>query len=464
VTEIARHLVDAAVLDVTLRADAVRWARRAAEASERRAAFDDAVSWYESALRLHGTDDLERYELLLGQSRALKARPDWVFRAPARAAAELAETVLDDRVLAAEALLAANRDWPSASGYVDGPFVRDLETSIAGLGDRDPALRARLLAALGAELVFDLDGWRRRRIADEALELAEATGDDATLAHVLCRRPAAVWDLATADDRWRSANRYLELAPPGDVAGFLTAVAAAGTAAIERGDLDAAALLLARSAVVTAELPPGHLTVMHDTVHLLMLLARGELSQVRRLAHLLPEGSGAPAVNFELCAGLQDGDGGDAVTRLAAEIQPSELAPFIVLLGASAAPEPAAATLATLPPAMWAGVPPGTVRPLLLGAAGYAAGVLGDRAHAEAVLPLLTPFTDQLLCVGQVGVMEPVALTAGRLHVVLGEQAGAADCFRAAHDLAARIGNPHWQRQAAEALAGLDGPHERDPE
>ena len=346
---------------------------------------------------------------------------------------------------------------------VDGPFVQDLEAAVARLGDREPALRARLLAALGAELVFDLDGWRRRRIADEALELAEATGDRATLAHVLCRRPAAVWDLATTDDRWRSANRYLELAPPGDVAGVLTAIAAAGAAAIERGDLDAAALLLARSAVVTAELPPGHLTVMHDSVHLELLLARGELGEVRRLALLLPEGSGAPAVNFELCADLQEGDGGDAVTRLAAEIQPSELAPFVVLLGASAAPEAAAATLATLPPAMWAGVPPGTVRPLLLGAAGYAAGVLGDRAHAEALLPLLTPFTDQLLCVGQVGVIEPVALTAGRLHVVLGERARAADCFRAAHRLAARIGNPHWQRQASEALAGLDEPHERDP-
>ena len=152
------------------------------------------------------------------------------------------------------------------------------------------------------------------------------------------------------------------------------------------------------------------------------------------------------------------------MTRLAAEIQPSELAPFVVLLGASAAPEAAAATLATLPPTMWAGVPPGTVRPLLLGAAGYAAGVLGDRAHAEAVLPLLTPFTDQLLCVGQVGVIEPSRphrRTAPRRCSATGPRA--ADCFRAAHGLAARIGNPHWQRQASEALAGLDEPHERDP-
>jgi hypothetical protein len=152
------------------------------------------------------------------------------------------------------------------------------------------------------------------------------------------------------------------------------------------------------------------------------------------------------------------------VTRLAAEIQPSELAPFVVLLGASTHPEAAAATLATLPPEMWAGVSPGTVRPFLLGAAGYAAGVLSDRAHAEALLPLLTPFTDQLLCVGQVGVTEPIALTVGRLHGVLGDRAGAAASFRAAHRLAARIGNPHWQRQAAVALAGLDQPRQHGPE
>jgi hypothetical protein len=79
-------------------------------------------------------------------------------------------------------------------------------------------------------------------------------------------------------------------------------------------------------------------------------------------------------------------------------------------------------------------------------------------------LPLLAPFTDLILCVGQVGTLEPVALTVGRLHVVLGERARAADCFRVAHGMAARIGNPHWQRQALDALAGLDEPHERQPQ
>jgi hypothetical protein len=148
---------------------------------------------------------------------------------------------------------------------------------------------------------------------------------------------------------------------------------------------------------------------------------------------------------------------------MAAMVQPAELGPFVFLLGAASQPEAVAETLASLPPAMWAGVPPGTVRSLLLGAAGYAAGLLGDRAHADALLPLLAPFTDLILCVGQVGLLEPAALTVGRLHAVLGERDRAADCFRAAHGLAARIGNPHWQRQASEALAGLGEPHERAP-
>ena len=197
-----------------------------------------------------------------------------------------------------------------------------------------------------------------------------------------------MWDLATADDRWRSANRYLELAPPGDVAGVpdrcrrrrARPPSSAATWTPRR-------CCSARSARVSAELPPGHLTVLHDSVDLELLLARGELGEVRRRARLLPEGSGAPAVNFELCAGLQDGDGGDAVTRLAAEIQPSELAPFVLLLGASVA------TRARRPPRSrrsprrcGPACRPARSAPSCWARPGYAAGVLGDRAHAEALL------------------------------------------------------------------------------
>ena len=321
-----------------------------------------------------------------------------------------------------------------------------------------------LLAAQGAELLFDLDGWRRRRIADEALLLAEQSGDGACLRYVLCRRAAAIWDLGTADDRWRSAHRYLDMAAPTEVAGRLTALVAAAVAAIERVDLDAAGLLLARSGVLTAGLPKGHFTTMHDTVDLELLLARGDLVEVRRRAPLLPEGSGAPAINFLLCADLQDGRGGAAAAELATQIQPAELAPFVLLLGAADRPDVAAAALTMLPPSLWASVAPSTTRSFLLGAGAYAAGLLGDRDHADALLPLLEPFTGNLLCIGQVGVFEPIALTVGRLHVVLGAPARAADCFRVAQRLAARIGNRHWQRQASAALAGLDEPHDRDPE
>jgi DNA-binding SARP family transcriptional activator len=455
VPEIAHHLVAAASLDVALRPQAVAWAHRAAVASERQAAFDDAARWYEAALRLHEVDDHERYDLLLGQARALGARPGWEFRGPARAAATLAHEELDDDVLCARALLAANRDWPSADGRVDGPFVGELEAAAARLAERDLGLRAMLLAALAAELVFDLDGWRRRRIADEALRLAEQSGDKASLRHVLCRRPAAIWDLATAAERRESALRYLDMAPPSELAGRLTALAAAATASIELVDLDAAALLLARTAELTEGLPAGHYTVMHDSVELVLLLARGELAEVRRRADLLPEGSGAPKGNFLLCADIQEGRGGAAAAESAELVRPAELAPFVVLLGAADRPDAAAATLEQLPPALWASVAPSTVRALVLGSAAYAAGLVGHREHAEALLPLLEPVSANLLCVGQVSVGEPVALTVGRLHLVLGNVEAARQRFRQAHRIATTVGNPNWCRLATEALGGL---------
>jgi hypothetical protein len=90
--------------------------------------------------------------------------------------------------------------------------------------------------------------------------------------------------------RWTAAQRFLGLASAGEEPGLVTATAASATAAIERVDLDAAALLLARTAALTSGLPPGHFTLLHDTTSLQLHLARGQLDEVRRRVGLLPEG------------------------------------------------------------------------------------------------------------------------------------------------------------------------------
>jgi hypothetical protein len=101
-------------------------------------------------------------------------------------------------------------------------------------------------------------------------------------------------------------------------------------------------------------------------------------------------------------------------------------------------------------------VPPSVVRALILGAAAYAAGKLGAREHADALLPLLRPFGHLLLCVGHVALLEPAALTLGRLLIVVGDAEGARTAFLQASEVARAAGNASWRRQASEALAGLD--------
>jgi tetratricopeptide (TPR) repeat protein len=67
----------------------------------------------------------------------------------------------------------------------DPERVALLEEALAALGDRRDSLRARLQARLAHALLFSGQRARRSALADEAVELARATGDDAALAAAL---------------------------------------------------------------------------------------------------------------------------------------------------------------------------------------------------------------------------------------------------------------------------------------
>ena len=72
-----------------------------------------------------------------------------------------------------------------ASPRPDPERVELLEEALAALGDRRDSLRARLQARLAHALLFSDQRARRSALADEAVELARATGDDAALAAAL---------------------------------------------------------------------------------------------------------------------------------------------------------------------------------------------------------------------------------------------------------------------------------------
>ena len=194
--------------------------------------------------------------------------------------------------------LAATLD-PAADPVVDlalrlksSAAFLDIDVALAGLLEAalerpvPDSIRARLLARLARELLGDpAEAARRRELADEAIALAVASGDDQLLAEVLDARLHAIWDPTGAEDRLTTAATIIDLARRsadlqleqrglfwrfaasmelGRVTEAEAALAAYGRAGAAAGDAEAAAVVVARQAMLAA--------------------VRGQFDEARRLA------------------------------------------------------------------------------------------------------------------------------------------------------------------------------------
>ena len=147
----------------------------------------DALRYYAQALDLYpqvtDPDPTLGIDLAIGLGTAQRQTGEPGYRRTlldaARRAADLGDT---DRLVAAA--LANNRGFFSSAGATDADKRRGL-----GDGSRrlpvDHADRALVLAALCMELTFGSPLERRQALADEALAIAEASGDDASIVQVL---------------------------------------------------------------------------------------------------------------------------------------------------------------------------------------------------------------------------------------------------------------------------------------
>jgi hypothetical protein len=196
---------------------AVRWAALAAAEATRRLAHEEAARAWARALEvLDGSataDPGRRAALLLELAAARRRAGDLPgSRRACLQAAELARAAGDARGLALAALglhAVGTRSWPT----VAHELVPVLEEAAAGLDDRDPPLRARVLAALARELAWNgLDVERAAALAAEAAATAERTGDRTTLAAALLARHNAGWAPENAAERLATASRIVELA------------------------------------------------------------------------------------------------------------------------------------------------------------------------------------------------------------------------------------------------------------
>jgi class 3 adenylate cyclase len=185
VGELARHWFSAIQpIDLT---KAMDYSRQAGDAALRALAPADALHYYAQALDLYSQatdpDLVLGIDLAIGLGTAQRQTGDPAFRDTlldaAHRAADLGDT---DRLVAAA--LANDRGFFSAFGVIDAEKVAILEAALDGLRASD-AHRPLALANLCEELAWRTQLERRCALADEAIALAEASGDDVTRVRVL---------------------------------------------------------------------------------------------------------------------------------------------------------------------------------------------------------------------------------------------------------------------------------------
>jgi len=185
VGELARHWFSAIQpVDLT---KAIDYSRQAADAALKSLAPDDALRYYSQALDLLGRaderDEKLELELRIGLGTAQRQTGDPTFRDTLLGAARQAIDLSDmDQLVAAT--LANDRGTFSTVDTIDAEKIEVLEFALAQLPAERPE-RALLLAILCSELTIGSPLDRRKDLADNAIALAEQSGDDVTIVRVL---------------------------------------------------------------------------------------------------------------------------------------------------------------------------------------------------------------------------------------------------------------------------------------
>jgi class 3 adenylate cyclase len=184
VGELARHWIAAQPIDL---AKAISYSQQAGDAALSALAPGDALRYYAQALDLHteiaDPDPVRGLDLAIGLGTAQRQTGDPIYPDTLLAAARQAVDIGDTKRLVAAAL-ANDRGYTSNSNATDTDKVDVLEMALDRLSADDPD-RALVLATLCSELVYGSSLERLQALADEALVIAESSGDDATIVRVL---------------------------------------------------------------------------------------------------------------------------------------------------------------------------------------------------------------------------------------------------------------------------------------
>jgi tetratricopeptide (TPR) repeat protein len=222
-----------------LHARAARALREAGDQARALHALDVAASRYARALEL-ADEDVERAltGLALAETQLRTGSLE-------QAHEQLADVIRVARHRGEDELLARAALARGGVGVKvfdpDEDLVALLEEALAALGDRNPALRARLLARLSTEVYYEQPASRREALSEEAVRLARAASDAEALLDALNARRVTLWSPDRLEERLAASRELVERAEAsGDRERSLLARTWLVLDLVERGELEVA--------------------------------------------------------------------------------------------------------------------------------------------------------------------------------------------------------------------------------
>lgn len=267
---------------------AIAFAREAARRAMRLLAYEEAARHTERALEAfelaESSDEVLRAELLIEQGRALVRggdleRAEQVLGRAAGVARELSCPIL----LAGAALTLAG-DAPKVAGLA--PVAVDLlQEALAFLGDRDAALRVRMLYRLCGHLAASGQVDEAAALGDEAVALASRVSDAALRVTALNARNSVRTSWEGPRRRSRRAREAIDCAEQAGLDGAQESHLHLAAALLEEGDLGGFEAAMAAYTLKARDDPPD-LPAWYGAVGEAMRLSlRGHLEEADARAH-----------------------------------------------------------------------------------------------------------------------------------------------------------------------------------
>ena len=440
---------------------AIDYASRAGDRALTQLAHDEAVTYYRQALELlqvaGDSPGGQHIELLIALGEAQRRAGDSAHRETLLDASRLAAERGDANALVRAVLANTRGPLPSTTGEIDHERLAALEAALDAVGGDDTPTRARLLAALAAEMWYTGDRERRVLLAHEALAIARRSGDAATLALVLLHRFFAIYFPDNLDELLANTEELLALAERlDDPVIRAQALWLRGRILAQAGDMEEANRRFEAAERLTEELGQPTLRFLVGITATVRTLLAGDLEEGERKAHAgfeLGQATGQRDAPSFLAAHLflvrleQDrlGELEEQIAGLVAALPglPTVRAALARLLCELDRPDEAVEHYELLAVENFTALPRDVAWMMGVSQCAAVAASLGERAGARVLFDLLAPYASQIVFLNA-GSLGAVAHYLAVLAATFGDFDEAERRFAEAATTHERIGAPTW--------------------